>query len=129
MSDTEPIIDAAAQEWWSFIDAERMVVQECACGVRQHPPRAVCTGCGSMDALTWRDASRTGTVDAWTEVHRPPRAGFEPGYIVARVRLEEGPVMLTHLVGEGPWHSGDHVVLDWAELDGRRLPVFRRERS
>jgi uncharacterized OB-fold protein len=43
------------------------------------------------------------------------------------VRLDEGPVMLSTLVGDSEWQIGDAVRVDFQPLsDGRALPVFRR---
>jgi uncharacterized OB-fold protein len=60
-------------------------------------------------------------------VHRAPGPGFDPPYVVARIRLAEGPVLLSNVVSDD--HDavaiGDDVVLDWRPLpDGRALPVF-----
>ena len=83
--------DEMTQEWWDATREGRLLVQACeACGHHQHPPRAVCTGCGSTEHLGHVDAAGTGTVDACTVVHRAPAEGFTPPYVVARVRLAEG---------------------------------------
>ena len=69
----------------------------------------------------------SGVVDSWTLVHRAPRPDVETPYVVARVRLDEGPILLTQLLGEHDWTIDDEVVVDWHDLaDGRSLPVFRR---
>jgi uncharacterized OB-fold protein len=78
-----------------------------------------------MDALGLVPASGDGVVDSWTVVHRPPQPGVDVPYTVARIRLSEGPVMLTRLEGEGPLAIGDPVQVQWVDLDdGRALPVF-----
>ena len=80
-----------------------------------------------MDHLTLRDASGAGVVDASTVVHRAPRPDVEVPYTVARVRLAEGPILLTRLTGSNDWTIGDAVTVDWVDLpDGRALPVFNR---
>ncbi len=57
-------------------------------------------------------------------VHRAPRADATPPYVVARVRLAEGPVLLTRLP-DRDWTIGDPVAVAWVDLpDGRALPVF-----
>lgn len=123
-----PPADEVTAPWWEATRDHRLTVQLCtSCGQVQHPPRAVCTGCSSMDQLTWVDAAGTGEVDACTTVHRPPRPDLEVPYTVARVRLTEGPLLLCRLVGPGEWAIGDPVRVSWADLaDGRALPVFTR---
>ncbi|GGM46003.1 Zn-ribbon domain-containing OB-fold protein [Dactylosporangium sucinum] len=124
-----PPADEVTQGWWAATTEHRLVVQSCgACDGVQHPPRALCIHCGSTERLGWRTASGTGTVDSFTVVHRAPRAGIEVPYVVARVRLDEGPILLTRLEGRDPggeWVVDDRVRVAWADLpDGRALPVF-----
>jgi uncharacterized OB-fold protein len=120
--------DEMTAEWWDATREHRLTVQTCACGHRQHPPRAVCTGCGRTDALTLEDASGAATVDTFTVVHRAPRPDVETPYVVARVRLAEGPILLTRLPSEPT--IGDAVTVGWVDLpDGRALPVFTPEET
>jgi uncharacterized protein len=122
-----PPPDDVTSEWWDATRSHRYTLQRCnACGTAQHPPRAVCARCGSTGALVLADASGAGTVDAWTVVHRAPRAGVAVPYTIARIRLAEGPIVLTRLDGE-EWQIGDPVRVGWVDLDdGRALPVFHR---
>jgi uncharacterized OB-fold protein len=123
-----PPPDDVSAPWWAATEERTLLVQECAeCGSVQHPPRALCVSCGCLDRLGWRTASGRARVDSWTVVHRSPRPDAELPYVIARVRLAEGPVLLTRLVKGDPeaWGIGDDVVLDWHPLtDGRALPVF-----
>lgn len=117
--------DAVTAPWWDGTRDGRLLLQHCGdCDHLQHPPRPVCTRCGNPGP-GWTEAAGTGEIDAWTVVRRAPGAGFAPPYAVARVRLTEGPVLLTGLPGTGPFRCGQPVVLAWRALpDGRRLPVF-----
>jgi uncharacterized OB-fold protein len=128
--DNVPAPDEVTTGWWDATREHRLTVQRCAsCEAYQHPPRALCTSCSSMDHLVLADASGSGTVDSFTVVHRGPRPDVEVPYVVARVRLAEGPVVLTQLVGAAPdsWAIDDPVHLEWVDLtDGRALPVFAR---
>lgn len=123
-----PDPDDVTAGWWDATREHRLTVQGCdSCGHVQHPPRVLCTACGRLDGLTLRPASGRATVDAWTVVHRAPRPEVETPYVVARVRLGEGPILLTQLLGDLSWSVGDEVLLDWHDVpDGRALPVFRR---
>ncbi|MCD4524366.1 Zn-ribbon domain-containing OB-fold protein [Nocardioides sp. cx-173] len=125
-----PPADETTAAYWAATGEHRLTVQACtACETVQHPPRALCTGCGSMDDLVRADAAGTGVVDAFTVVHRAPRPELSVPYTLARVRLAEGPVVLTRLEpaepGEQGWRTGDPVAVAWADLpDGRALPYF-----
>ena len=119
-SDTEP--------WWAATRERRLVVQHCRpCGHFQHYPRSLCTRCGSTD-LEFVDASGRGSVYSFTAVHRPPTRAFKAPYVVALVRLEEGPTLLTHIVDSDPAEVRCEMAVEvtWAPLsDGRNLPMFR----
>nr|BFE78218.1 hypothetical protein GCM10020093_008190 [Planobispora longispora] len=107
-----------------------LLLQRCgACRRAQHYPRALCAACGSTD-LTWTESAGRGVVDSFTVVHRSPFPEPQAPYVVARVRLAEGPVLLTNLVGAAPddWRCDEPVRLTWRPVgDGRRLPVFEKE--
>ena len=125
-----PPADELTAGWWDATRQHRLTVQACgACVGVQHPPRAVCISCGRTDHLALRDAAGTGVVDSFTVVHRAPVEDLEVPYVIARVRLDEGPILLTRLEGRadpGSWHIDDRVTVDWVDLaDGRALPVFR----
>lgn len=123
-----PPADEVTSGWWDATREHRLTVQVCTnCQHVQHPPRAVCTACSSMDHLALQDAAGTGAVDTFTVIHRAPRPGVEVPYTVARVRLAEGPILLTQLTDSTDWTIGDAVTVGWVDLpDGRALPVFNR---
>ncbi len=120
--------DEVTGPWWKATREHRLLVQTCAaCGGVQHPPRAVCIRCGKTQALGWTPAGGTGAVDAFSVVHRAPHPDTPVPYVVARVRLDEGPLLLTRLEGAHPdsWSVDDRVRVAWRDLlDGRALPVF-----
>jgi uncharacterized OB-fold protein len=122
----EPAPEWAA--WWEATRERRLLLQRCRdCGRLQHYPRSLCLGCGSAD-LDWTEAAGWGTVYSHTTVHRAPWAVPAAPYVVALVRLTEGPVVLTNIVGCAPADVRCElpVVLDWEEVeDGRNLPLFR----
>ncbi len=72
----------------------------------------------------------TARVDSFTVVHRArPRSRSRPRTWWRGCVLEEGPIVLSRLVGDDvdAWRCDDPVSLHWEPLaDGRRLPVFGR---
>ncbi len=125
-----PPPDETTAGWWEATREHRLSVQTCAaCDGVQHPPRAVCVHCGRTDKLDLREVAGSGLVDSYTVVHRAPVADLEVPYVIARVRLDEGVVLLTRLEGRDDpdsWQIDDPVLVDWLDLsDGRALPLFR----
>ena len=129
LPDYLPPQDELTEPWWDATRERRLLLQSCGkCGARQHHPRYVCMTCGATDALGWVECDGSGALDTFTVVHRAPRSGVEVPYVIARVRLDDGPVVLSRLVDLAAGNAaviGDRVRLRWHELpDGRALPVF-----
>lgn len=130
-----PPTDELTAPWWDATREHRLLLQSCGgCGARQHHPRYLCTACGRTDGLGWVACDGAGAIDTFTVVHRAPRPGLALPYLLARVRLDDGPVLLTNLVdvdldtAADPVAIGARVVLRWRDLpDGRALPVFAPE--
>jgi len=118
------------QAWWDATRESRLTVQRCeSCGRAQFYPRVLCTSCGSTNVIL-EDASGHGEVYSFTVVHRSPDPDcFVAPYVVALVRLAEGPVVTTNIVGPGTEsvRCDESVRLVWERLpDGRQLPLFTR---
>jgi uncharacterized OB-fold protein len=122
-----PAPDEITAPWWEATREHRLVLQTCpSCDRAQHPPRALCIHCGSGEP-GWAPSEGRGVVDSFTVVYRAPRPELAVPYVIARVRLAEGVVLLTRLQGREPddWSIDDPVRVAWAGLaDGRALPVF-----
>jgi hypothetical protein len=69
------------------------------CGNYFFPSRSICPECRREGKLVSAKLSGTGTVYSYTVVHAPPQ-GFElhRPYIMALVKLDEGPVLTTQIV-------------------------------
>jgi len=126
--DALPEINPDTKAWWEATRQRHLLVQRChTCGRCQHYPRYLCTRCGSTH-LEFVPASGHGRVYSFTVVHRPPSPAFKAPYIVALVRLEEGPLLLTNIVDcpPGAVRCEMLVKVSWTKLaDGRHLPVFK----
>ena len=88
--------------------------------------------CGS-DELQWVEASGHGVIYSYTIIHqnKPPEFVRDTPYNVAIVQLEEGPRMLSNIVGIEPGELqvdlAVTVVFDQAS-DSITLPRFRPRR-
>ncbi len=106
--------------YWQAADQEKLLVKRCtACGAFHHYPRDVCPFCLS-DATEWTQAAGTGVVYS----HSTMGQG-EAACTLAYVTLDEGPTMLTNLVGPGPFTVGQRVRVVFAPSDGgHAVPMF-----
>jgi len=77
--------------------------------------------------MEWADLSGLGTVETYSVEMRPTSiAGLEPPYIVAIVRLKEGPRMLTNILADQCDIKIDSEVdLDFRSFEERLVPVFQ----
>lgn len=105
--------------FWSAAARGELVIQHCApCDRFEWTPQAACSSCLSQE-LEWKPVSGRGTLYSYSEVSRPQTPTFNAPYVVAIVQLEEGPRMLTDLVGvEVPkLQIGQHVRLEIERID------------
>lgn len=112
---------------WQSIENGRLELMACRdCGAFRYPPAPICDRCLSMEA-EWKPVSGTGTILSWVIFHRKYFDDFPPPYNAVAVRLDEGPIIMTNLIGtppEGSW-IGHRVKLDYVEHDGRRQHAAR----
>ncbi|MFC5750890.1 Zn-ribbon domain-containing OB-fold protein [Actinomadura rugatobispora] len=115
--------------FWDGIAAGELRLQRCdECLRSVFYPRAICPHC-HCDRLSWRTASGKGTVYSYTVAHRVA-GGFsaQVPYTIALIDLDEGPRMLSRVIGDAPVRIGDRVHLEIARLEGEsspELPCFR----
>ena len=87
--------------YWEALEAGRLVHQRChACGHAWLPARAECPECLRAD-WGWTEASGRARLISWVVYHVAFHDWFKPRlpYNVAVVELEEGPRLLTNIVG------------------------------
>ena len=90
--------------YWDGCHRHELRIQQCAvCAHYQFYPRLYCSKCFS-DKVEWVKASGRGKVSTFTIVRRPVSPAFKDDvpYVVALVTLEEGPTMMTNIVGCPP---------------------------
>ncbi len=99
-----PSPDALTAPYWEAARQERLVVPRCDdCGRYHFYPRTLCPQCSSP-RLTWTTVSGKGEVYSFTIIHRAPSPAFASAvpYVVAAVKLAEGPHLMTNIVGCAP---------------------------
>ena len=123
-----PRPDALAAPFWAGAKQNKLLLQHCpACGDVRFPPGPVCPKClaGGQD---WIEASGTGTLESWIDMHRAYWDGYKDDlpYRVCLVRLKEGPLLVSNLVGNtGDLHLGAPVTVVFdAVTEDVTLPKF-----
>jgi len=101
-----PLVQASweTRGYWEGAARGELVLQRCrACGIVQHKPRGVCATCLAGDPESFV-ASGRGRVHTFTITHQNQVLPFRDAvpYVMAYVELDEGPRLLTHVVGCDP---------------------------
>jgi uncharacterized OB-fold protein len=108
--------------YWQAADDGVLLVKRCtACGEFHHYPRDLCPFCLS-DATEWTTAAGTGTLYSFSTMGQGDAA-----YTLACVTLDEGPTMLTNVVGCDPatLAIGQRVRVVFTPSDGgHAVPMF-----
>ena len=97
-----PETDTDAAPFWKGAAQGKLMIQRCTqCGHHQHYARPFCIKCRSA-AVEMVEASGRGTVYSFTVIHRGPYDDIPTPYVVGLIRLEEGPTLLSNVVGCDP---------------------------
>ena len=124
-----PDPDPLTQAYWDGAKEQRLLLQRCAsCSNVWHPPAPACNGCGAVD-YRWQQARGTGSVHSFIVVRESPDpwVAQRVPLVVALVRLDDGPLIITNLVDCEPDAArvSMRVELCWEELaPGVVLPQF-----
>lgn len=118
----DPVPQPESRPFWEAAAEGRLLIKGCcACGRVHWYPRAICPFCFSPDT-EWREAGGGGTIYAFA----PMRRAAAP-YILAYVTLDEGPTMMTDIVGAAPeaLSTGQRVTVVFHPTEGgMRVPLF-----
>jgi uncharacterized OB-fold protein len=86
------------RHFWDGTRERELRLQRCDdCDKVYFPPRPFCPGCASREVSVFK-ASGRGILYSYVISHRAA-PGFEPPYSIAVVELDEGPRMMTNIVG------------------------------
>lgn len=126
----EPLPTPETEPFWAGTRAGELRIQRCrSCGRYYFYPRPFCRYCQSSD-VEWQQASGRGRLVSYVINYRPlpPSAADEP-QVIALVQLEEGPRMLTNIIGSKPDPNflplDSPVHVEFERRGEQALPVFR----
>ncbi len=128
-----PHITLDSQAFWESCKAHELRLQQCSsCGKHRYYPSEACTFCTSLE-YEWVPISGKGEIYSWTLLERARGNPFEgeTPFAIVLVTLDEGPVMMSNLVGfeDAELQIGQRVVVDYEDVnDAVTLPIFRPQR-
>lgn len=128
MGKPHPVVNKVNQPYWEGASAGELRIQKCGdCGWNWLPAASVCPNCLSENC-SWIAASGRGKVFTWLRMHQPYLKAWkdELPYNVALVQLEEGPYLMTNIVGDGDLVCDMAVEVVFPEGDEVALPRFRK---
>lgn len=125
-----PRINDDNREFWTGCRKHELRFQKCrVCGHVRWPPSILCPKCHSRDT-EWIVALGKGRIYTFVVYHVAYDPAFEPDlpYVVATVALEEGPHLLTNIVGCAPAEISCDMPVEvcWEDITEEfSLPKFR----
>jgi len=116
------------EPFWTAAREGRLDLPKCdACGEAFFYPRLACPRCASTD-VSWITASGRATLHSYVISHRPA-PGFDGPTVIAVVETEEGPRMMSNIVGVEPDPANLELDMplqvDFEERGEWSVPVFR----
>ena len=125
-----PVPTPETAPYWEAANRGELRLQRCrSCDAFYFYPRPFCPTCLGSD-VAWETLSGRATLLSYT-INQRPVPGWEADgpYVIAMVQLEEGPTMMSNIVGVEP--TPESLELDMAlevQFDDRgdqKVPVFR----
>lgn len=118
-----------SRPFWEGCREGELRLQHCSsCERFQFYPRIVCSHCDA-GTLSWQPVSGRGQLASFTVVRRGISRAYEAPYVVALIDLDEGPRMMSSLVGCEPEDVavGDAVEVRFQSWGAEhKLPVFKQ---
>jgi uncharacterized OB-fold protein len=127
MGVSQRVVTLYDEPMWQSMERKRLELQACSsCGRFRYPPGPACPHCRSL-AYSWKPVSGHGEILSWVVFHRQYFEDFPPPYNAVAVRLAEGPIIVSTLVGDAPEGSwiGAEVELDYQLHQGHLQHVVR----
>lgn len=119
------------RDFWLATKDKKFTYQKCDdCGAVIFYPKSHCTGCTGTN-LSWQTSSGKGTVYSYSVVRQSYHPFFrnKTPYAVAWIDMEEGPRILSNVVGvEDPLTQvkiGQKVEVEWEEHEEVNIPLFK----
>ena len=99
-----PIPSVESQPFWDGCKKHELLLPRCGrCGSHWFPPGATCPECLSTE-WEWSKSSGRGKIYSYGVYHRVYHKSFEGEvpYVLAVIEMDEGPRLISNIVGCGP---------------------------
>ena len=93
------VLYKSSTPFWEGVKEKRVMLQRCkSCGYWLNPPRPMCPKCQSQES-EWVAAKGTGKIYSWVTFNESPHPAFKTPYEAVLVELDEGPRIVSNMVG------------------------------
>jgi uncharacterized OB-fold protein len=116
----QPRRDVHELPFWQHVERHALHLQRCeACATLRYPPAPICPQCLEQ-SHDWAPLRGTGTVLAWTVLHRQYFPELPVPYTVVAVETDEGPILVADLLAPAAHRVavGDRVHLTYEPVAG-----------
>jgi len=99
-----PVPSQESRPYWDGLRKQKLMMPHCDnCGRFWFPPSLLCPHCNSAKS-TWTATGGRGRIFSYVVYHRVYHPGFadEVPYTVAVIELDEGPRMISNVIGIAP---------------------------
>lgn len=126
----KPVPLPTTQPYWDAAQRGELQFQRCGdCRTAFLYPRICCPACGSA-SLAWEKASGRASLYSYVINHlAAPGFAEDVPHVIAIVQLEEGPRMLSNIMGVPPVPEklplDMPLALAFEDRSGQQVPVFR----
>jgi uncharacterized OB-fold protein len=125
---TVPLPTPETAAFWEGTSAGELRLQRCnSCGRFYFYPRPFCRYCASPD-VAWETVSGSGRLVSYVINYRPVPPADEPAQVIALIELDEGPRMMSNLVGSSldpdEIPLGAAVRVSFVPCEEMAIPVF-----
>jgi uncharacterized OB-fold protein len=117
---------------WESIRARSWSLQKCDdCSKFRYPPAPNCPHCLCLGSQ-WVPLAGAGEILSWVVFHREYLPEFKPPYNVVTVQLQEGPIVVSNLVGpepQGNWIGRQVTICYEDDAAGNLMPKMQLVQS
>lgn len=127
----KPVPTPETAPYWEAARSGELRVQQCkSCNRHYFYPRQACRYCSSLD-VRWVAVTGKARLISYIINHRPLPGVQPPSPVIALVELDEGPRLMTNIVGVEAVPANLpldlRLTVRFEEHDGVALPVFQPE--